>query len=1520
MEGGDIIMSNIEDRIVAMKFDNTQFQKGVSSTLSLLGKLKASLNFGAESKGIQNLQTTGNKFNLNGMMENTRAVSAGFIAMSTVAITAISQITSRVLNAGATFAKGFSFGPIMDGLHEYETNLKSIQTIQANTDQPLTKINASLAELNKYSDQTIYNFSEMAQNIGTFTAAGVGLKDATSSIKGIANMAALSGSSSAQASSAMYQLSQAIAAGKVGAEDWNSVVNAGMAGKKLQNALAQTAVAMGDLNSNMITGTKAGEALKISGESFKQSIMSIGGKSSWLNSEVLVNTLATLDGRFSKSAMMAERTADGLQVYTSATADAKIAANRLKLEQEQGVKYTDEQFKSLMKLSDASFKSATEVKTLGQVFDVAKETIGSGWSASFQSIFGNLDQAKNTFTELSGSINGFINANALARNKVLHDWKAMRGRGDLIDGIKNIFIALGSVIKPISQAFREIFPAKTGADLVDMTRRFKAFTETLKIGPETAENLKRTFAGVFALFGIGLEVIKAVAGMFGKLFGAVGSGNGGILSFTGGLGDMLVAIHEALKNGTFLTTFFEGLGNILSVPIKLIASFAGALGEIFSGFSADNAAGGMERLGSAAAPLVAIGERLRTIWDAVKSVFSNVGGALSGVGTAIAGAFDGLGEALANSITPATFDSVLSTINAGLLGGILLLLKNFFKGGLSVDLGGGLFEAAGETLGAVTGQLKAMQTQIKAQTLLKIAGALALLTASIFVLSTIDPKKLAAGLGSAIVGMSAMQASIIALSKAISLYGALKLPLITLGLVLLGGALLLFAFAVKTMASLDWDDLAKGLIGVAAMLGTVSVAAVVLSKNSAGLVRAGAGMIVMGLGLKVMASALKDYAEMDWSEMAKGLAGVAGMLLIVSEAARLMPKSIVITSVGLVVFAVALKLLASAVKDMAEMSWGEMAKGMAVLASSIGVIAIGLQLLPKSFVFTAASLLILAVALKQISDAVQDMAQMSWAEMGKGMAVMAASLAIIATAVRLMPKNMLVTAVSLVILGTALKSIGETVAKMASMSWDEFGKGMAVLGGALAILAVALNVMKGTLVGSAALLVASIALGVLTPVLLALGSMSWESIAKGLVVLAGSLTIMGVAGLLLGPLVPVFIGLAAAMLVFGAGIALVGAGVLAFATGLTALVAVGGLAIGFIGQLFSTIIALIPSAMTALAEGIVGFTQVIGANAPVFMQAFVAIITGILDAVIASIPKIKDALLALLTGGLDVLTQGIPKMVQAGVNILLGLLRGFTSNIGKLAAAAVDAVVAFINAVAKQAPKLADAGAKAIIKFVNGLSKAIDDNAAEMGEAGGRLGVAIAKGIITGLGNMADEVLQAAKDLAGRAIRSVADKLKIPGGPAKEFVDMGERSGDGLAVGLGNRTSNVVSAAKAVGDNVISAMRDSLTSLPGILESGMDIQPVIAPVIDLDKFRQDASQIAGLLTPPVISPEVSYDQAASIASDQKNIDDSPEGESSGRGVTQYLTQNNYSPTEISQVEHYRQTKNLMSLAKDALGA
>jgi len=234
MEGGDLCMSSVEERIVRMKFDNAAFSQGVSSTMSMLQSLNKALQMEGASQGLQEVNNTVGKFNTSGAQEQVSALGQKFTALQVAAITALTNIVNKAVNAGLSLAKSLSIEPVLSGFREYETNLGSIQTVLANTGlkgaEGLAKVNDALQQLNDYSDQTIYNFSEMAKNVGTFTAAGVSLDKSTQAIKGIANLAAISGSNSQQASTAMYQLSQALSAGKVSLEDWNSVVNSGMGG------------------------------------------------------------------------------------------------------------------------------------------------------------------------------------------------------------------------------------------------------------------------------------------------------------------------------------------------------------------------------------------------------------------------------------------------------------------------------------------------------------------------------------------------------------------------------------------------------------------------------------------------------------------------------------------------------------------------------------------------------------------------------------------------------------------------------------------------------------------------------------------------------------------------------------------------------------------------------------------------------------------------------------------------------------------------------------------------------------------------------------------------------------------------------------------------------------------------------------------------------------------------------------------------------------------------------------------
>ena len=229
----------VDERVVEMRFDNKQFESATKESMSTLDKLKQKLQFKDAAKGLDNLEKEARKVNLNPLSKAADTITAKFSAMQVAGVTALANITNSAVNAAKNIGKAFTIDPILTGFQEYETQINAIQTILANTESKgstLQDVNRALAELNTYADKTIYNFTEMTRNIGTFTAAGVDLKTSVSAIKGIANLAAVSGSNSQQASTAMYQLSQALASGTVKLMDWNSVVNADRKSTRLNSS------------------------------------------------------------------------------------------------------------------------------------------------------------------------------------------------------------------------------------------------------------------------------------------------------------------------------------------------------------------------------------------------------------------------------------------------------------------------------------------------------------------------------------------------------------------------------------------------------------------------------------------------------------------------------------------------------------------------------------------------------------------------------------------------------------------------------------------------------------------------------------------------------------------------------------------------------------------------------------------------------------------------------------------------------------------------------------------------------------------------------------------------------------------------------------------------------------------------------------------------------------------------------------------------------------------------------------
>lgn len=404
----------IDQRVVELQFDNANFERNAKESISTLDKLKEKLNFKRTGEGLKELEDRVAKFTMKPLEDAVEGVRVKFTLLDNFVWNFFDRISNKILDVGKNLVSAFTIDPIKTGFQEYETQINAVQTILANTQSKgstLDDVNEALDKLNKYADLTIYNFTEMTRNIGTFTAAGVGLQDATDAIQGIANLAAVSGSTSQQASTAMYQLSQALSAGSLKLQDWNSVVNAGMGGEVFQNALKQTAREYGIAVDSIIE--KAG--------TFRESL-----KDGWITSEILTTTLKKMtvtgaDEYLAKLTGISQQHIAAMHEEAASSADMEKGFRDLAKELAATGKVTEEQAYQLLNMSTTAQDAATKVKTFSQLMDTLKEAAQSGWTQTWELIVGDFGEAKELFTYLSDAFSGLINESSDARNAIVAD-------------------------------------------------------------------------------------------------------------------------------------------------------------------------------------------------------------------------------------------------------------------------------------------------------------------------------------------------------------------------------------------------------------------------------------------------------------------------------------------------------------------------------------------------------------------------------------------------------------------------------------------------------------------------------------------------------------------------------------------------------------------------------------------------------------------------------------------------------------------------------------------------------------------------------------------------------------------------------------------------------------------------------------------------------------------------------------------------------------------------------------------
>ena len=1257
---------SVEKRIVEMRFDNQQFEKGVQTTMGTLDKLKHSLKLDGATKGLEDVDKAVKGINISGLSSAVETVKSRFSALEVVAITALANITNSVVNAGKKLVDSFTLEPIHQGFAEYELKMGSVQTIMASTGADIKTVNGYLEELNTYSDKTIYSFSDMTSSIGKFTNAGVSLDDAVKAIKGISNEAAVSGANANEASRAMYNFAQALSSGAVKLIDWKSIENANMATVEFKQSLLDTALAMGTVVKvgDKYQSTTTDAQGKISDLFTATSMFNDSLSSQWMTTDVLVQTLGN---------------------YATDVREMTAAEKKAYEEKLRGIGYTEEQIKAIEELGQKAFDSAQDVKTFSQLMDALKGAAGSGWAQTFEILFGDLEEAKVLWTSVSQVVGGFIGQSSKARNDMLQGWKDLGGRQALIESVQNAFSGLMSVVKPVGEAFREIFPATTSEQLINLTKGLKEFTSHLKLSDKDSQNLKNTFKGLFAVLdlvkqGIG-ALVKAVFPMT-KGLGSLGSG---VLSVTGKIGEWLVSLDQAAKKSDVFNQTIQKFHDKVSPILKSVKGHIdGTVVAIKkfaeTHFNVPDTSGLMsvaDKLKARIEPFKKIGEVAKEAMGKLVDAFKASAPVLANLGGIIVDALGKVIDGIMKALRGEGFDSLIDLLNGGIVTGIGVGIMKFIKNLTGLEstaddaIGGfaGIIEGFKGAINGAKETLADFQASLKADILMKIAGSIAVLAGSLLVLSLIDSDKLGGALASISILFAELAASMALFDKTLS--GQKGLNKFGMAMIEMSAAILVLASALKKIASIDSDKLAGALVGITVLIGEMVAASLALSKWGGKIKTSAVSMILFAEAINILANAVGKLGALDTDKLTKGLVGVG---VLMAELAAFMVASKfgnfkATQGLAIIELSAALLILEKSVSGFGSMDIETIKKGLTgvgvILAEVAGFSVIAGK--AKHILSSATALTVIGAAMLIFGKAIKDIGSLSIETIGKGLIGIGGALAAVAVAVNLMPKNMVGIGLGLLEVAAALKIIGSVIQDAGGMKWEEIGKGMVVLAGSMTILAVALNAMKGTLGGASAMLVMSAALAVFTPVLKSLGSMSLAEIGKGLLALAGAFTVLGIAGAVLGPMVPAILGLSGALALLGVAVAACGVGILAFSAGLASL-AVSG-------------VAGVTALVAALEILIVGVLGIIANSATAIAGAVKAIILAIVDVIVECAPPIAEGVLTLIEEVLKSLAEHGPNIVTYLMDFLIGVINAIAARLPELIKAAVNLIGAFFKGV-----------------------------------------------------------------------------------------------------------------------------------------------------------------------------------------------------------------------------------------------
>lgn len=1443
-------MSIIDERIVSMVFDNSRFSNNVKSTQDSLDALDQSIDEYTRN-------SSDNFLNLSDGLSRMDVVFAGFYEK-------IGGYLADLTMKGIQFSKSLSIDQVTAGFSKYTAETLAVQTIVSNTNNTLEDTYKILGDILDYTDKTSYHYDSMTNTMAKFANQGVALDQAAVAVKGIANWAAISGAGIEKADITMNALIKSMASGSMQMREWRTISQvANMGTAQFKQTLIETAQAMAK------QGKASKEWLKITAENF-ESDDGVFGKNKLITAEVMLEVLK---------------------------------------------QYGDE----TSELGQKALAAASEAKTFGEAIGAVKDAVSTGFGTSFRYLFGNYDEARKFWTMIQDMMLEVFTLGIEFRNTIFKTWHELGGYKDMVQGIADAWEGVKNVVAPIGNIIKDVFniePAeKYAKKLLGITSSFKDWASNFKsiteyLNPKEQISGKLLFKDSFKNEG---KELPEIYNVISNIFSIIRNSKDMVLSFIKNLKPALTGVGEALKSVVSFVSKVTRFGATLAREAKnvdLFGRIARSVATIFNSLlqpALKFITGILEKLGVKFNGAANNGEKMRTVLDKIATGFEKVadflvnkaiapavqflsdafkslsehlgpvGERLGKVKDAITDFFKGTGDEEKKSPL-ATFLEVLGkaldtawkiikTVGEKVFGWIKEFLNTITGGGgLSALLAGGGFAALAIAIKRIAealdtgGQLYDLLWNITKVQIVKqlkeFATALLMLAAALLVISLIDTEKLFtsfAVLSGLIVELAAVLKQFTKLS--FSRGQALKIAVAGAAMIELSEAVLILAAALKVIASIDSNKLLAATVVLEVLLGSLVGVAILLSKNVKEFAKGGAALIELALAVRILASSVKALANLSWEELGKGLLGTVALLAAVAGAALLMKETGLSAGTGLAIIeiAAALKILVGVVRSLGEMEWDVLKQGLESVIITLGALGLIMNLFPQ--------------------------------------------------------QGMLSIGTGLILVAAGLKLMTKSIATLGGMSIEELFKGITSMALSLGVLAVALNVMKGTLKGSAALTVAAAAILLLATDLKILASIPILNLLGAILGLAAALAAIGIVLVAFTAFGPGMLVVAAAFAVLGVAVAALGVGLLAVSAG-------GAAAIKTLELLIVTVANLIPLLILKIGEGFVAILRVIASSGAEIVKAVAVILGSILEALIQVVPQFLELVGVTLIGILDVIIQTIPKAIEVVTTLILALLDAIVSLVPAMIDAGITIIVAFLEGIAQMVVAIVQAGIDMIVAILNGIAEAIrsSENVQKMLDAGKNILTAIWDGFVQALSWIWNQIKEKGgeflkgfkegleeklslvaeffkglpkkiwewikdvwadiKEAGGNIVKGIKEginewwnnlgivkwfKGKIGGltnaakeeldehSPSRVFAEIGRYIDEGLIVGIDKYARKVNDATKDMAGGAVDTMKDSLKAFGDIdLEEMQD--PVIKPVLDLSEIQNGANSINNLLS------------------------------------------------------------------------